>query len=76
MDALDKALLKAVAENNGAAAADIARPFLKNYTRNGKLRYRLNMLEAGGYIEQDRTSIKGRVFVTITNKGQEAIRKE
>ena len=76
MDALDKKLLKAVSENNGAVAADIVRPFLKNYTRNGKLRYRLNRLEAAGLIEQERTSIQGRVFVTITNKGQEAIRED
>lgn len=73
MDALDKALLKAVAENNGAVAADIVRPFLKNYTHNGKLRHRLNRLEAGGYIEQDRRSVPGRVFVTITKHGQEAL---
>lgn len=76
MDILDKALLRTVAENNGAVVADIVRPLLKKYTRGGKLRYRLNGLEAAGLIKQDRTSIMGRIFVTITNKGLEAIREE
>lgn len=73
MDPLAVKLLKAVAESDGKMAADILRPFRRKYS-DSQLRYRLDVLESMGYIEQDRKSVSGRVFCYITSEGREALR--
>jgi len=69
MHPLDVQLLKAVSEKNGAMAADILRPFRRKYS-DSLLRYHLDSLESTDYIEQDRRSVKGRVFCKLTAAGE------
>jgi DNA-binding PadR family transcriptional regulator len=65
-------LLQAVANHDGAMASVIIEPFLKLHHESG-VRAQLDKLAAAGYIELDRRSVRGRVFVRITEAGRRAL---
>jgi len=73
MGPLDVGLLKVVSAHPGATVADATRDLLVGYTTTSKIRYHLNQLERAGLIEQDRSRVAGRVFVTITKQGREIL---
>lgn len=65
-------LLRSVANHNGSMASVIIEPFLKLRHESG-VRAQLDQLKAAGYIELDRRSVKGRVFVKMTEAGKRAL---
>lgn len=65
---INKSLLREVAAQDGAMAADVIRPFLGEYS-DWSLRLHLRALENAGYVALD-THIPGRVLCRITEAGR------
>ncbi|MFZ2472758.1 MAG: hypothetical protein WAW52_12575 [Methanothrix sp.] len=68
LDSIDKALLTAIKARPGQHMAGVLRGF--KLVRATQSYTRLRQLAAGGFVELDRTSQRGRVFCHLTDAGE------